>query len=153
MAKSEIKQKVSIGSSSLILIFIILCLATFSLLSLSNAQGDWSLAEKNANAVKVYYQADCEGEKFVQMVGQTVDSIYAATDDEEERRQMLISGLGDYYQTDTQIAQTEIPMDFDQVLLVELLLGGEGHYSIRSWKVYNQKDYDIDTSIPVWTGE
>ncbi len=153
MAKSEIKQKVSIGSSSLILIFIILCLATFALLSLSNSGGDWSLAEKNANAVKVYYAADAEGEKFVRLVDQTVTAVKAATDDEEERGRMLAAELSQYYQADTRSAVTEIPMDFDQVLRIELLLDGEENYRIGSWKVYNIKDYDIDTSISVWTGE
>ena len=44
MAGQAVKHKVNIGLTSLILIFIILCLATFSLLSLSSARGDQSLA-------------------------------------------------------------------------------------------------------------
>ena len=39
MAGQAVKHKVNIGLTSLILIFIILCLATFSLLSLSSARG------------------------------------------------------------------------------------------------------------------
>ena len=47
------RNKVSIGASSLILIFIVLCMATFGLLSLSSAQGDLKLARRNAELVCV----------------------------------------------------------------------------------------------------
>lgn len=48
MTGQTAKYKVNIGLTSLILIFIILCLATFSLLSLSSARGDQSLAVRSA---------------------------------------------------------------------------------------------------------
>ena len=40
MAEQTSRNKVNIGLSSLILIFIVLCLSTFGLLSLSSARGD-----------------------------------------------------------------------------------------------------------------
>lgn len=49
--------------------------------------------------------------------------------------------------------QTDIGMDFDQALHIELELDGDAGYEIRSWNVYNTKDYEIDNSISVWTGE
>lgn len=153
MAKSEIKPKVSIGSSSLILIFIILCLATFALLSLSNAGGDWRLAERNANAVKVYYAADAEGEEFVRRVDRAVAAADAAAGNASARSRILAAELGAHYQADTQTVVTDIGMDFDQALHIELILDGAGGYRIGCWKVYNQKDYEIDTAMPVWTGE
>ena len=48
MAGQTSKHKINIGLTSLILIFIILCMATFSLLSLSSARGDQSLAARSA---------------------------------------------------------------------------------------------------------
>ena len=59
------RNKVSIGASSLILIFIVLCMATFGLLSLSSAQGDLKLARRNADAVKGYYEADNKGQQWL----------------------------------------------------------------------------------------
>ena len=55
MAGETFRNKVNIGLSSLILIFIVLCLSTFGLLSLSSARGDLELAERGAEAVKAYY--------------------------------------------------------------------------------------------------
>ena len=65
MAGQTSKHKINIGLTSLILIFIILCMATFSLLSLSSARGDQSLAARSARAVTEYYRADAEGEKWL----------------------------------------------------------------------------------------
>lgn len=54
MAEQTSRNKVNIGLSSLILIFIVLCLSTFGLLSLSSARGDLELAERGAQAAKEF---------------------------------------------------------------------------------------------------
>ena len=72
MADYEVRRKANIGSSSLILIFIVLCLATFGLLSLGNAKSDELLSVRNAVAVKDYYQADGLGQEFVRQVDQAL---------------------------------------------------------------------------------
>lgn len=46
MAKQESGFKANIGSSSLILIFIVMCLVTFGMLSLTSARSDLSLANR-----------------------------------------------------------------------------------------------------------
>lgn len=136
MAKSETKQRISIGCPSLILIFIMMCLATFALLSLSSADGALKLAEKNANAVRDYYQADQEGERFVWAVNQ--GTVKPAQSSDDQNRQFFLK---------------EIPMDFDRVLQIGIFADEEGKYRIQSWKVFNQKDYEIDNSIDVWNGD
>lgn len=56
---------VNIGLSSLLVIFLVLCLTTFALLSLSSAKSDYSLSEKMADHVYDYYQASAEAEEIV----------------------------------------------------------------------------------------
>lgn len=146
------RRKMNIGTTSLILIFIVLCLSTFGLLSLSSARGDWSLADKNAGAVRTYYEADAKGEQFVRMVDQVLQDAAARGLAGAEREPFLKAELGVYYQEDGSV-QTDIGMDFDQALHIELELGGDAGYEIRCWNVYNTKDYEIDNSISVWTGE
>lgn len=146
------KRNINIGTTSLILIFIVLCLSTFGLLSLSNARGDWNLADKNAGAVRTYYEADARGEQFVQMVDrvlrETADRGLSGTD----REAALKEKLAGYYQADGSV-QTDIGMEFGQALHIELTLAEDAGYEIRCWNVYNREDYEIDNSIPVWTGE
>ena len=140
MAKQEIRRKANIGSSSLILIFIVLCLVTFSVLSLGNAKREDALSVRSADSVQEYYRADAQGEAFLQMADQA-----------------LLKGdkdsLAPYLQSDTGTYCTDVSMDAGQALRVELALDWEKKtYKILSWKVYHQEDYEIDQSIPVWSG-
>lgn len=153
MAKMEIKQKANIGSSSLILIFIILCLVTFGLLSLSNSKSDWNLAAKNADAVQTYYNADGQGVDFLRMADQTVRTIWTQTLDPQDRKEKLKEQLKGFYQDESDTVQTDIPMDFGQVLHIALQFDENADYRILSWKVYNQDVYDIENKISVWDGQ
>lgn len=154
MADGGIKNKANIGSSSLILIFIVLCLATFGLLSLTSASNDWDLAAKNAAAVQSYYKADSQGEEFVQMVDEVLCQTVSGQDRNVTGR-MLKQQLGEYYHEDTGMIITEIPMEYGQALHIELAVASdrEKRYEIEAWKVINLEDYDIDRSMPVWTGK
>ena len=140
MAKQELRRKANIGSSSLILIFIVLCLVTFSVLSLGNAKREDALSQRSADSVQEYYRADAEGEKFLQLADQ------ALLKGEKET-------LAPYLQSDTGNYCTDVAMSAGQALRVELALDWEKNtYEIQSWKVYHQEDYEIDQSVPVWSG-
>ena len=138
MAKQEIRRKANIGSSSLILIFIVLCLVTFSVLSLGNAKREDALSRRSADSVQEYYRADAAGETFLQLADQA-----------------LLKGdsLMPYLQSASGTYCTDVAMNAGQALRVELALDWEQKtYQVLSWKVYHQEDYEIDQSIPVWSG-
>lgn len=140
MAKQELRRKANIGSSSLILIFIVLCLVTFSVLSLGNAKREDALSQRSADSVQEYYRADAEGEKFLQLADQALLKGEKGT-------------LAPYLQSDTGKYCTDVAMSAGQALRVELALDWEKKtYEIQSWKVYHQEDYEIDQSVPVWSG-
>lgn len=151
MADYEMRRKANIGSSSLILIFIVLCLATFGLLSLGNARGDELLSVRNAAAVKEYYRADRLGEEFVRTVDQELKK--AGTGSQEAVKQQVLARLGEYYQEDTGCFLTDIPMNAGQALRVELAADWQaGELEVKTWKVYIQEDYEIDQSVRVFSG-
>ncbi|RGY98405.1 hypothetical protein [Clostridium sp. AM58-1XD] len=154
------KTKMNIGISSLILIFIVLCLVTFGLLSLSSARNDLVLAERNAEAVQEYYRADTEGERFIAMADSRLKKLAADSGmnnfpsvSSEKLKQIM----GDYYNENERTIRTDISMERGQALHVELDLEKDSRRgtfcSVRSFYVYNQEDYEIDQSIPVWTGQ
>ena len=140
MAKQEIRRKANIGSSSLILIFIVLCLVTFSVLSLGNAKREDALSRRSADSVQEYYRADAAGEAFLQLADQAL-----LKGDKDSLMSYLQSASGTYC--------TDVAMNAGQALRVELALDWEQKtYQVLSWKVYHQEDYEIDQSIPVWSG-
>ena len=55
----------AVGGSSLLVIFAVLCLVIFALLSLSTVRADGRLSQASADAVKAYYKADCRAEEIV----------------------------------------------------------------------------------------
>ncbi|WP_373263498.1 short-chain dehydrogenase [Hungatella hathewayi] len=152
MAKQESGFKANIGSSSLILIFIVMCLVTFGMLSLTSAKSDLSLANRNADAVTEYYRADMEGEAFYRMVVGEVKTACANASGHEERLALLEKALGEYYRDGT--AVTEVAMERAQALHIELEpdLDGEGSVRVAKWNVIQTEDYEIDDSMPVWGG-
>ena len=87
--------RANIGTSSLILIFIILCLTIFGLLSLSSAGSDWNLAQKNAQSIKGYYEADGKAVEFAAMVEAELWECALVSSSEEAYRHLIKDRLGD----------------------------------------------------------
>ena len=54
-----------VGGSSLLVIFAVLCLAVFAVLSLSSVRAEGRLSTASAEAVRAYYAADCEAEEIL----------------------------------------------------------------------------------------
>lgn len=121
------KNRITIGISSIVLIFMILCLAVFSLLSLSDAKSALTFAQKRAETVQIYYESDIEAQKFIRD--------YRSLDAEQK-------------QSETTIVY-ELPMRSGQTLHLELSADGS---DILSYYVYNNTDYVIDSDLPVWGG-
>ncbi len=136
------------------LIFIVLCLATFGLLSLSSAKGDLSLAERQAEAVSAYYEADSKGQEWVRQVDAVLQEEMGHSDDSSSASDAVKARLGKIYHQDEGMVVTDIPMERGQSLRIELtLVCGEGmRYQIHSWYVYDSGQYEIDNSMPVWDG-
>lgn len=56
--ESKHSPKVNIGSASIVVVFCVLCLTIFAVLSLITANSEAKLADKSAEAVSAYYAAD-----------------------------------------------------------------------------------------------
>ena len=158
MAGQTSKHKIIIGLTSLILIFIILCMATFSLLSLSSARGDQSLAARSARAVTEYYRADAEGEKWLKQADAILQKEMTKKAMDQEEIQALAKKmaleLGCDADEETGFVSTDISMDRGQALHIDLALtGDENRYEVRSWYVYDSGNYEIDDFMPVWDGK
>ena len=52
------KSFLSTGTTSIVLIFVLLCLLTFAVLSVVSARADYKLSEKNTTRTTEYYEAE-----------------------------------------------------------------------------------------------
>lgn len=142
------KNRITIGISSMIFIFSVLCIAVFCLLSLSDARSALSFAERHASSVQIYYDADAKAQKLIcdyRRLYKTYGNISSCLDE-------ILTDIPD----ESSIGQNErgnitlsIPMESGQTLFSELSPDGE---QIFSYYVYNSSEYIIDTSLPIWGG-
>lgn len=142
------------GGSTLILIFGVLCLITFSVLALVSARSDYHLMEKTVNAVLDYYQADGKGEEFLAQVDRELDRLRVESSDESEFYQKAAKAFPEYYDAGERTVSAAIQMNerlhLEVVLLVSYGDPNARQYQIESYKTVQNGVVEIDTALPVW---
>jgi len=76
------EYQVGIGASSMLTIFVVLCVTTLALLALSGARGDAALTGRAVEMTTAYYEASDRAQKILAQVDQAVRD--AAADNQEE---------------------------------------------------------------------
>lgn len=164
MMNKETKGKagwgqIQIGTSSLVLIFTVLCLVIFSTLSLASAKVDENLAEKNQQHIMDYYVGDGKAEEELKKIDGTLSDFQKIARGESDYQSLIEEGLGTVYPIEDNRLTYRTDINQEQFLLVELELftldkkrvSGK-NYGIRAWTVKNKVDYEIDDDMPVWDG-
>ena len=151
--------QVQIGTSSLVLIFTVLCLVVFSTLSIASAKVDQKLAEKNQQYVIDYYVGDGKAEEILKEINSKLTEFEKNQGGEENFQALLKQEFGHSYQQETHLLTYRIDLNKEQILLVELeILNAKANqetakkYSIKKWVVKNKVDYEIYDDLPVWDG-
>ena len=121
-----------VGASSLVVIFAILCITIFALLSVSTANAEEALSINSADHVKEYYAADAEAEIILADIraGNMPDGV---------------KFTGSTYEYACKI-------DENQELQVEVLVE-EGSYTVKRWQTVYTGDWQNDDSLNVWDGQ
>lgn len=152
---------INIGLSSLLVIFLVLCLTTFSLLSLSSAKSDYSQSRKLADHRSDYYSASSEAEITVSRIDSVLEDIsagygssnYKATLEKElEGLSADIVSLTLETSSDGNLEISfEIPIDDRQSLAVKLRVTDpafeNSYYEIAQWQITNTADRNIDDTV------
>lgn len=79
------KQKgfsVNIGFSSILMVFIMICLVTFATLSVLTANSDYRLSQKTADKTTNYYNADTIAKNMTYQIDQALAALYQSSSDE-----------------------------------------------------------------------
>lgn len=126
---------INIGTSSIMMLFAVLCLTVFAVLAFTSARSQASLARKSADAVSAYYAADMRAaELYEELHEGAVPEVVTVNE--------LPDGI--YYSYD-------VPVDENQALSVLVRQTGEV-LEILSWKVYTVGEWNADEQINVWDG-
>lgn len=131
MKKQESRSVPAIGGSSLLVIFAVLCLTVFSLLSLNTVLAEKRISEAFAQSASDWYAADLKAQ-----------AVFAGL-----RAGESISGveqMGAQY-------RYSVPISQHQTLLVTLK-ETEGRWEVLSWYAVAHPE-DGERTLPVWQGK
>ena len=164
----------NIGSVTLMMIFIVLCMVSFAALSLSTAASDSRAAEKSAKHVKEYYAASNEAEETLASIANTLEAAYQSSDNENAYLEKVRSAYTTKEATnsadgasseesstsvngtaltladsdDGLVISYNVDLNKKQVLAVSVLVQYKGSlYKITSWQVVNTTEWKGDNSV------
>lgn len=135
---------IGVGSASIVLVFAVLCLSVFTLISLSTATSDKALTDAAVETVTGYYRADTLAEYILA-------DILAADAVPETVRGVAVSSVLDF-DTSASIASFSCPISDVKELYVEVAVF-EDTYDILNWRMRDVGDWSVDDSLPVWPGD
>lgn len=135
---------INIGSSSLLMIFVVLCLVSFATLSIASAHADQKLSTKVADHSTAYYEACNQAETRISQIDATLYSYYQETDSEEE----YFAKAG--HSISFAIPVTDIhTLNISLVILYPATEDG-AFYHITSYNLTPTGTLELDESLPVY---
>lgn len=126
-------QAPMVGGSSLLVIFAVLCLTVFALLSFSTVQADRRLSDASVRAVEGYYQADCAAEQILAAIRakEIPDGVQA---------------VGNVYRYTCPVSDT-------QTLAVAVRVISAERWEILRWQTVSTVQWEEENFLTVWSGE
>ncbi len=146
----------NIGSVSLLMTFIVLCLVTFSTLSLSGSVSEYHYSQKLAQHNQDYYEASNTATRTLQEIDTILHDTYTRNRDSyyssADRQLALLNGITADFSKETPTVTYEVPVTEKRSLKVVLSLNKpgqmqEGYYKITSWKEIASSEWNGDDQL------
>jgi len=138
------KSGVGVGSASIVLVFAVLCLTIFSLITYVVAGNEKTLVDRKVQLVVNYYDADALAEHIL------LDLLSA------DMIPSSIRGVDINTRWDESLGIETVyffcHISDIKTLYVNLALRDDS-FDILSWRMYDTDDWVFDNSINVWSGE
>ena len=101
--KKRKRSGLNIGSSLILVTFILLCLVAFAALSFTSANADYELSKQTADKTAAYYNAVNMGERYLADIDSTIKGIAASASSNES----FLEEVKDAYKADSIITIVE----------------------------------------------
>jgi len=137
-----------LGSATIVLVFAVLCLSIFTVISFMPALIEQNLITTEVELVEAYFEADVLAER---VVAEILDEVLAFNGTPEY---VMGIGISSFMNFDTfeYIIYFQVPVADTHLLYIELSVLGD-EYQILKWRLYNIIDWVPDDSLPVWQGD
>ena len=150
----------NLGTISLIMIFIVLCMVTFAALSLSSASRDMRAGQNMRAHLEEYYNVSNEAETLLAQADHIFAEAYAATADDSEFYRIVSEQTSPFAKAENADGQFTLTYQLDindtQALLVKLAVrypqqvkkeDADSFYKILSWQVVHTDTWEGDNTI------
>lgn len=141
---------INIGSASLLVIFLILCLVTFAALTLSGAVSDYRFSRKLADRQTAYYEANNRAQALLS----EIDSLCASPEGWKQAESLSTDDIPVTLSEgpDFPVIRFSVPVNDTQDLAVALKLqpsadGGSSVCTVRQWQLVAATDWEGDNSL------
>lgn len=146
--KGKKRYGLNIGTSSILIIIVILCLVCFSGLSITSANADYRLSKRLADRTTAYYDACNQAQSSLCMISEALEDLYQESSSEEDYENKIKRSLKDLF-------IFSYPINENQILQVSVSPlypdTAEGDFiEITGWQVINLTTPELDNSLPVF---
>lgn len=143
------KSGIGVGSASIVLIFAVLCLTVFTLITYIVAGNHKALVDAEAELVTGYYEADSQAARILDLLLDTgtahAATAAAGTYEGTEVKTVFNDDLG------AETLYYHCPVNDRKALYVNVLIEA-GAYEILSWQMVDLNDWEADGAINIWDG-
>lgn len=151
----------NIGTVTLLMIFIVLCMITIAGLSLSSSFRDDKMGQKAAQRTTEYYTASNKAEELLAEADNACLYAYGKTDDAAEyyrlvQKELLLSSIKPVWTGETLDVSFQVEVNESQALsvLIDLLPpqqisanSATSFYKILTWQVIRTDDWEGDDTL------
>ncbi len=141
--KSGLSFSSGIGSSSLLVIFVILCLVSFATLSIVSANADYKLSKKVLDRTCAYYTAEGQAQAALAALDAELAALYA--DSSSETAYFHAAGEERSYSfplSDMQSLEVSVRIQYPKKT-------GDTFYSISSWQTVITGELEYEGTLNV----
>ena len=162
---------INIGFSSIVMVFIMICLVTFATLSVLTAHSDYRLSQKMAQKTTAYYEADATARDMAAFIDKELFHIYSDSSTASDYYQLVldadfsdgapasVTNITATVTNDIVTISYKVPVSEVQTLNVSLKInypkdGSECFSTIAQWQTVTVNEPDeSDEFLNLYTGE
>lgn len=132
MNRQKPRFGVNVGSASILLIFVILCLVSFAVLSIVSSNADNKLTQRVLDRTTAYYEACNSAQESLAGLDNVLKAQYASSTDSDE-----------YFATVGHTKSYAIPITDAQTLLVQVTIlypedDNDTFYKVTGWQTVTE---------------
>lgn len=142
--KKQTEFSLNIGLPTILLIFVVLCLISFGILSLVSANADWKLSQRLISRSTAYYQACNEAESFLAELDRSLYSLYMQSADSLVYQNATNSLSTVYIFPVSDLQELEIRLSYQTPTK-----HNPTFYNIESWKLISTDSITYDSGLHV----